>query len=26
MLHNGFARIRCNSCGHESLLAFSCKR
>jgi len=26
ILHNGFARIRCNSCGHESLLAFSCKR
>jgi hypothetical protein len=26
ILHNGFARIQCGSCGHESLLAFSCKR
>jgi ribosomal protein S27E len=25
-LHNGFARIRCKDCGHEYLLAFSCKR
>ncbi|MBC8421353.1 MAG: transposase [Actinobacteria bacterium] len=25
ILHNGFARIRCE-CGHEKLLAFSCKR
>ncbi len=25
-LHNGFARIRCGECGHEYLLAFSCKR
>ena len=24
--HNGFARIRCTSCDHEYLLAFSCKR
>ena len=23
---NGFARVRCESCGHEYLLAFSCKR
>jgi hypothetical protein len=22
---NGFARIRCGECGHERLLAFSCK-
>ena len=26
ILHNGFARIRCGSCGHENILAFSCKR
>jgi hypothetical protein len=26
VLHNGFARVRCDSCGHEYLLAFSCKR
>jgi len=26
ILHNGFARIKCHSCGHESLLAFSCRR
>ena len=26
MLHNGFARVRCGECGHEYLLAFSCKR
>ncbi|MFW6237417.1 MAG: transposase zinc-binding domain-containing protein [Desulfosudaceae bacterium] len=25
-LHNGFAWVRCHDCGHESLLAFSCKR
>ena len=25
-LHNGFARVRCGDCGHEYLLAFSCKR
>jgi hypothetical protein len=25
-LHNGFARVRCGGCGHEYLLAFSCKR
>ena len=25
-LHCGFARIRCQQCGHEFLLAFSCKR
>jgi len=24
--HNGFARVRCKDCGHEYLLAFSCKR
>jgi hypothetical protein len=24
--HNGFARVKCNNCGHEFLLAFSCKR
>ena len=24
--HNGFARVKCNHCGHEYLLAFSCKR
>jgi hypothetical protein len=26
ILHNGFARVRCQDCGHEYLLAFSCKR
>jgi len=26
ILHNGFARIKCGDCGHEYLLAFSCKR
>jgi hypothetical protein len=26
ILHNGFARVRCGECGHEFLLAFSCKR
>ena len=25
-LHNGFARVKCNDCGYEYLLAFSCKR
>ncbi|RJX19276.1 MAG: transposase [Desulforudis sp.] len=25
-LHFGFARVRCDTCGHEYLLAFSCKR
>lgn len=25
-LHNGFARVKSNDCGHEYLLAFSCKR
>ncbi len=25
LLCNGFARLRCPSCGHESLVAFSCK-
>ncbi|NIS78955.1 MAG: hypothetical protein GTO14_01745 [Anaerolineales bacterium] len=25
-LHNGFARVRCKKCGHEYLLAFSCRR
>jgi len=25
-MHNGFARVRCEDCGHEYLLAFSCKR
>ena len=25
-LHHGFARVRCDQCGHEYLLAFSCKR
>jgi len=25
-LHLGFARVRCESCGHEYLLPFSCKR
>ena len=24
--HNGFARVKCIDCGHEYLLAFSCKR
>ncbi|MHC9538482.1 MAG: transposase zinc-binding domain-containing protein [Vulcanimicrobiota bacterium] len=24
-LHNGFARVRCDDCGEEYLLAFSCK-
>jgi ribosomal protein S27E len=24
--HNGFARVKCKECGHEYLLAFSCKR
>jgi hypothetical protein len=26
ILKNGFARIKCEDCGHEYLLAFSCKR
>ena len=26
ILHHGFARVRCGDCGHEYLLAFSCKR
>ncbi len=26
MLHNGFARVLCEDCGHEYLLAHSCKR
>ncbi|MBC8463475.1 MAG: transposase, partial [Deltaproteobacteria bacterium] len=26
ILKNGFARVRCGDCGHEYLLAFSCKR
>jgi hypothetical protein len=26
ILKNGFARVRCGNCGHEYLLAFSCKR
>jgi hypothetical protein len=25
-LHCGFARVKCKGCGHEYLLAFSCKR
>jgi len=25
-LRHGFARVRCKDCGHEYLLAFSCKR
>jgi hypothetical protein len=25
-LHCGFARVKCTECGHEYLLAFSCKR
>ncbi len=24
--HNGFARVKCGECGHEYLLAYSCKR
>ncbi len=26
ILHNGFARVKCKGCGHEFLLALSCKR
>ncbi|MDY6974063.1 MAG: transposase zinc-binding domain-containing protein [Thermodesulfobacteriota bacterium] len=26
ILHNGLARVKCGECGHEYLLAFSCKR
>jgi len=26
ILQNGFARVKCSDCGHEYLLAFSCKR
>jgi len=26
VLRNGFGRVRCGECGHEYLLAFSCKR
>jgi hypothetical protein len=26
ILHNGFARVKCEDCNHEYLLAFSCKR
>ena len=26
ILHNGFARVKCCTCNHEYLLAFSCKR
>jgi hypothetical protein len=26
VLENGFARLRCDDCGHEYLLAYSCKR
>jgi hypothetical protein len=26
ILKNGFARVSCSDCGHEYLLAFSCKR
>ena len=26
ILHNGFARVKCEECGHEYLLGFSCKR
>ena len=26
ILHNGFARVKCGECGHEFLLAYSCKR
>jgi hypothetical protein len=25
-LHKGFARVRCEDCGHDYLLSFSCKR
>jgi len=25
-IHNGFAQVKCKDCGHEYLLAFSCKR
>jgi ribosomal protein S27E len=25
-LQNGFARVKCDDCGHEYLVAFSCKR
>jgi hypothetical protein len=25
-LHFGFARVKCQDCGHEYLLAYSCKR
>jgi NAD-dependent SIR2 family protein deacetylase len=25
-LHFGFARVKCQECGHEYLLAYSCKR
>jgi hypothetical protein len=25
-LHEGFARVRCGDCGHEMLVAFSCKQ
>jgi hypothetical protein len=26
ILHNGFARVKCKDCGHEYILAHSCKR
>lgn len=26
IIHNGFARVKCEDCGHEYLLGFSCKR
>jgi hypothetical protein len=26
ILHNGFARVKCEDCNYELLLAFSCKR
>ena len=26
ILHNGFARVKCEDCGHEYLLGLSCKR
>ena len=26
ILHNGFTRVKCRTCNHEYLLAFSCKR
>ncbi|MBW1779497.1 MAG: transposase zinc-binding domain-containing protein [Deltaproteobacteria bacterium] len=26
ILHNGFTGVKCPECGHEYLLAFSCKR